>query len=154
MSFKNLFLATVLAFSLAVPACADGIMVEDAYARSTGKAASSGAAFMVLMNHTDADDRLIGLQSDAAQKVQLHTHSEDANGVMKMRHLVEGVLVPAGGMHALERGGDHVMFMGLFAPMTQGDMIAVTLLFDTAGEIEVIVPVDLNRKPKKHKMKH
>ena len=154
MSFKNFSMATALAISLAVPACAGGILVQDAYARSSGKAAISGAAFMVLMNHTDADDRLIGIKSDAATKVELHTHSEDANGVMKMLHLMDGVLVPAGGMHALERGGDHVMFMGLNAPMTQGDLIAVTLVFETAGEIEITVPVDLDRQPKKYKMKH
>ena len=154
MSFKAFSMATALAISLSVPACAGGILVQDAFARSSGKAARSGAAFMVLMNHTDADDRLIGIQSDAATKVELHTHSEDANGVMKMLHLMDGVLVPAGGMHALERGGDHVMFMGLNAPMTQGDLIAVTLVFETAGEIEITVPVDLDRQPKKHKMKH
>ena len=154
MSFKAFSMATALAISLSVPACAGGILVQDAFARSSGKAARSGAAFMVLMNHTDADDRLIGIQSDAATKVELHTHSEDANGVMKMLHLMDGVLVPAGGMHALERGGDHVMFMGLNAPMTPGDLIAVTLVFETAGEIEITVPVDLDRPPKKHKMKH
>lgn len=154
MSFKAFSMATALAISLSVPACAGGILVQDAFARSSGKAARSGAAFMVLMNHTDADDRLIGIQSDAATKVELHTHSEDANGVMKMLHLMEGILVPAGGMHALERGGDHVMFMGLNAPMTQGDLIAVTLVFETAGEIEITVPVDLDRQPKKYKMKH
>ena len=154
MSFKAFSMATALAISLSVPACAGGILVQDAFARSSGKAARSGAAFMVLMNHTDADDRLIGIQSDAATKVELHTHSEDANGVMKMLHLMDGVLVPAGGMHALERGGDHVMFMGLNAPMTQGDLIAVTLVFETAGEIEITVPVDLDRQPKKYKMKH
>jgi hypothetical protein len=154
MSFKKLSIATALAVSFAVPAWAGSILVEDAYARSSGKAARSGAAFMVLLNHTDADDRLIGIKSDTAAKVELHTHSEHANGVMKMLHLMNGVLVPAGGMHALKRGGDHVMFMGLNAPMKQGDLIAVTLVFETAGEIEITIPVDLDRQPKKHKMKH
>jgi copper(I)-binding protein len=57
-------------------------------------------------------------------------------------------------MHALERGGDHVMFMGLSAPMTQGDEILVTLMFENAGAVSITVPVDLKRAPKKHKMKH
>jgi len=73
---------------------------------------------------------------------------------MKMRHLVEGAVIPAGGMHALERGGDHVMFMGLSAPMTQGDEISVKLMFENAGAVSITVPVDLKRAPKKHKMKH
>ena len=101
---------------------------------------------MVLMNHGVADDRLVGVTSDAAKKVELHTHSEDANGVMKMRHLVEGAVIPAGGMHALERGGDHVMFMGLSAPMTQGDEISVTLMFENAGAVSITVKQTVIRR--------
>lgn len=154
MSFKTLFLATALSVCFNLPASAGAIMVQDPYARASGKSATSGAAFMVLMNHGAADDRLVGVTSDAAKKVELHTHSEDANGLVKMRHLVEGAVIPAGGMHALERGGDHVMFMGLSAPMTQGDEISVTLMFENAGAVSITVPVDLKRAPKKHKMKH
>ena len=154
MSFKALCLATAVTVCFYLPALAGSILVQDPYARASGKSATSGAAFMVLMNHGAADDRLLGVTSDAAKKVELHTHSEDANGVMKMRHLVEGAVILAGGMHALERGGDHVMFMGLSAPMTQGDEISVTLMFENAGAVSITVPVDLKRAPKKHKMKH
>ena len=154
MSFKALCFATAVTVCFYLPALAGSIMVQDPYARASGKSASSAAAFMVVMNHGDADDRLVGVTSDAAKKVELHTHSEEANGVMTMRHLAEGAVIPAGGMHALERGGDHVMFMGLVAPMTQGDEILVTLMFENAGAVAVTVPVDLKRTAKKHKMKH
>jgi copper(I)-binding protein len=53
--------------------------------------------------------------------------------------------VPAGGMHMLKRGADHVMFMGLNAPMQQGDIVNVTLVFEKAGRIDVEIPVDLQR---------
>ena len=154
MSFKILCLATAAAVSFNLPALAGSIMVQDPYARASGKSATSGAAFMVLMNHGTDDDRLVSELSEAAKKVELHTHSEDANGVMKMRHLIEGAMIPAGGMHALERGGDHVMFMGLAAPMKQGEEILVTLTFENAGTVAVMVPIDLKRAPKKNKMKH
>ena len=154
MSFKALCLATAVTVCFYLPALAGSIMVQDPYARASGKSAFSAAAFMVVMNHGDADDRLVGVTSDAAKKVELHTHSEEANGVMTVRHLAEGAVIPAGGMHALERGGDHVMFMGLVAPMTQGDEILVTLMFENAGAVAVTVPVDLKRTAKKHKMKH
>jgi len=64
---------------------------------------------------------------------------------MRMVEVEEGFAVPAGGMHALKRGGDHVMFMGLTRPMEQGDTVNVTLIFEKAGRIEVEIPVDLER---------
>jgi copper(I)-binding protein len=50
-------------------------------------------------------------------------------------------------MHALARGGDHVMFMGLNGPMEHGDTVSVTLSFEKAGDIVVDIPIDLERKP-------
>jgi len=146
MSFKSTILATVAAASFALPAIADSIMVHDAYARSSGKSAKAGAAFMMLMNHGDADDRLIAVRSEAAARVELHTHKEDAAGVMKMMEVKEGFLIPAGGSHMLDRGGDHVMLMGLTEPFEHGDVITFTLVFETAGEMNVEIPIDLERK--------
>ncbi|KAG1648029.1 putative low molecular weight protein-tyrosine-phosphatase [Nymphon striatum] len=95
---------------------------------------------------TDVDDRLIGAASPAAKRVELHTHLEN-DGVMKMIHVEEGFAVAAGEMIDMERGGKHVMLMGLNGSLEQGAMVAVTLTFEKAGDIEVMVPVDLERKP-------
>ena len=72
------------------------------------------------------------------------------DGVMKMTHVEAGFAIPAGGSHALARGGDHVMFMGLAAPFEQGATVTVTLTFERAGEIEVAIPVDLERQQTDH----
>jgi len=157
MSFKSTLLAATAALSLATAAFAgDTIMVQDPYARSSTAKSTSGAAFMTLMNPGSEDDRLIAARSDAAKKVELHTHIQDANGVMKMVHVEEGFVVPAGGTHALARGGDHVMLMGLNHALEQGEKISITLTFEKTGEMTVEVPVDLTRKPdaKMHGMKH
>ena len=153
MSFKTTFLAAVAASGLALPALAADIMVQDPYARSSAMMATSGAAFMQIMNHSDADDRLIGAASPAADMVQLHTHKEDDNGVMRMIHVEEGFALAAGETLMLARGGKHVMFMGIKEPFEQGAVIPLTLTFEKAGEINVDVPVDLERKPK-HGMGH
>lgn len=148
MSFKTtLFAATAAVLSLAMPALAGDIMVKDPYARTSTMMSKSGAAFMMLMNHGSEDDRLVAASSDVAQRVELHTHIEDANGVMKMVEVEEGFPVPAGGMHALARGGDHVMFMGLNRSLAQGDIVTLTLTFEKAGDMTIEVPVDLERKP-------
>ncbi|GAA6163265.1 copper chaperone PCu(A)C [Pelagimonas sp. KU-00592-HH] len=152
MSFKSLAMATVAALAIAAPALAEGIMVKDPYARVSAKMSKSGAAFMEIMNHGDADDQLIEARSDVAKRVELHTHKENADGVMQMLHVEEGFAIPAHGAHMLQRGGDHVMFMGLNQPLEHGDVVSVTLVFEKAGEVVVEIPVDLERKPK-HGMK-
>ena len=40
--------------------------------------------------------------------------------------------------------------MGLNAPLEDGDSVAVTLVFERAGEMEVEIPVDLKRMPESH----
>ncbi len=144
---KTLFAATA-AMSFAIPAFAGSmIMVEDAYARAAGMNAVAGAAFMQLMNHGDEDDRLIAVRSEASKRVELHTHIKGDGGVMRMVEVEEGFALPAGGTHMLQRGGDHVMFMGLNQPWHQGDTVSVTLVFEKAGEMAVEIPVDLQRMP-------
>ena len=129
-------------------AFAGGIMIDDAYARSSGKMAKAGAAFMMIHNQTDIDDRLISVSSENAKIVQLHTHLKSDDGVMKMRHVPDGFLVPANGMHMLSRGKDHVMFMGLMDPREHGQCNSLTLVFENAGEIDIQVDIDLERKDK------
>lgn len=122
----------------------DGVDVQDPYARSANPV--TGAAFMVFSNHRDVDCTLVGVASDVAERVELHTHRE-VDGVMKMVEVEEGFPIPAYGTHALARGGDHVMFLGLRQPLNDGDTIAITLDFGDCGTEEVQVPVDNQRSP-------
>lgn len=149
MSLKSTLFATFAVCALAVPALAgDLIVVDDAYARSAGKAAKAGAAFMVIENTGDTDDRLVSASSDVSDRVELHTHDIDDAGVAKMVHVEEGFVIPAGESFLLKRGGAHVMFMGLKQPFEQGATVPVTLVFENAGEVVVEVPVDLERQDK------
>ena len=154
MSFKLRIAAAAAAIALATPLFADGIMVGEPYARSSASMSTSGAAFMMIHNETGEADRLVDVKSDVAERVELHTHLEDANGVMKMMHVEEGFELPADGMIEMARGGKHVMFLGLKQPFAQGDKINLTLVFEKAGDVEVEVPVDLERKPMHGKMDH
>lgn len=144
---KRLATAAAALTLMVAPALAEGIMVKDAYMRTSTPSSVTGAAFLMLMNHGEADDRLIGASAEIAGRVELHTHKESADGVMQMLEIEGGIALPAGGMHHLKRGGDHIMFMGLTRPLEQGEEIAVTLTFEKAGEVEVMIPVDRERKP-------
>ena len=140
---RPLMIAAALTLG-AAPALAE-ITVSDAYARASRPDAPTGAAFMVIENDGDEDDRLVGVSSDAAARVGLHTHIADEGGVMRMREAEDGFAIPAGGSHALARGGDHVMFMGLSQPFEPGTTVPVVLEFEKAGEIRVEIKVDLDR---------
>lgn len=129
-------------------------MVSDSYARSTGPLAKAGAAYMKIMNHSKKDDRLISVYSDIAKKTELHTHLKSDNGVMKMMRIDKGIEIGTMKEHALVRGGEHIMFMGLKEPFENGKIIPVTLLFEKAGEVNIEVVVDQKRKEKKHSQSH
>lgn len=141
MRFAIPLVAAAALLCLTLPAVAnDGVRINDAYARAS---TASGAVFFEIENHQTDDDRLIAASAEGvAARVELHTHIEDAGGVMQMREVPEGFVVPGNGTHALARGGDHVMLMGLTAPLKTGDVISLTLTFERAGVVTVEVPVD------------
>jgi copper(I)-binding protein len=146
MSFRTTLFAGVITALSAATAFAGEIELHDAYARASSPNAKAGAAFMTVQNRTAIDDRLIGASSPVAKKVELHTHIEDANGVMKMVHVEEGFDLPANSEIIMKRGGDHVMFMGLTESFEQGKKIPLTLVFEKAGEVTYEVEVDLERE--------
>jgi len=147
MSFPKLMAGAVALVLSTMPAMAGDMIIMDAYMRTSGPTAKTGAAFMHIANQSASDDVLISVASDVAKKVELHTHIDAGNGVMQMRKVEDGFAVPAQGVHMLARGGDHIMFMGLTRQIKDGDMITVTLTFEKAGEMTVEIPVDLQRKP-------
>lgn len=145
MSFKKSALAGIMVLFTTIPAFADGLTIKDAYLRAAGPTAKSAGVFMEIINETNTDDRMIAASSDVAKKVELHTHIKADDGVMQMREKEDGFAISAGDMHALARGGDHVMLMGLNQKVEQGEMVTVTLTFEKAGDITIDVPVDLTR---------
>lgn len=138
----------VVALALSASAVfADHVMVSDAYARSSTMMSSSGAAFMVLHNHADHDVTLIAAEADGlAERIELHTHIEDENGVMRMREVEGGMVIPAHGELHLKRGGLHIMFLGLQRSLSHGDSVDLTLVFDHGDPMDITVPVDLERQ--------
>ncbi|MER5170866.1 copper chaperone PCu(A)C [Thioclava kandeliae] len=132
---------------LGLPAFADGITVHDAYMRISSPVAKSGAAFMTIENTSGEADRLVGVSSTIAERTELHTHQADANGMMEMLHVPEGFAIPAHGAHALARGSDHVMFMGLTEPLEEGEHIQLTLDFEHAAPVTVDLQVTMGEGP-------
>ena len=114
------------------------LVVESPWARES--VTPTGAAYLTVRNGGDRDDRLIGVASAVADRAELHGSAMEG-GVMKMRP-VEAVVVPAHGEAALEPGGLHVMLMGLKGRLEEGGSFALTLEFEHAGTIEVMVTIE------------
>ena len=142
--------AAIAAAAIALPALAD-IEVRDAYARSANQ--KTGAAFMILSNHGE-DDVLVEAQAEGlARRIELHTHIFE-NGIARMREVEGGIPLPAGAEVRLERGGLHVMFMGLERRLEQGARFPLVLRFRSGAEVVADVVVDHGRKPAGHGKGH
>ncbi len=129
-----------MVFSAGIGVAGAHIMVDDVVIRATAGGMTATGGYATIRNHGDTDDRLVGVQADFAGKAEIHT-MENVDGVMKMRPLANGVLVPASGMLTLAPGGKHLMFMALDGVMEPGSMKSVTLVFEKAGEIAVMAHV-------------
>jgi hypothetical protein len=111
------------------------------YARATVPGQTAGGGFLSVENKGSADDKLLSARAAVSQAVELHMMSMEGN-VMKMRP-VDAIAVPAGKTVKLEPGGLHIMFVGLKAPLAEGDSFPMTLRFEKAGEVTVTVKVEV-----------
>lgn len=116
----------------------DSLEITGGFARATAPMAKVGAAFLTIRSLGPAD-RLLGYETPACNRPELHTHIE-SDGVMQMRQ-VEAIEVPAGGEAVLEPGGFHLMMIDLNAQLVEGGTVALTLLFEQAGAVALEVPI-------------
>jgi copper(I)-binding protein/uncharacterized protein YcnI len=122
-------------------AAAGEIAITDAHARAMLPGQPTGAGYLTIVNSGKEADRLVSITSPAAGKVEVH-EIRTQDGVMKMRPLEDGLAIPAGGSVELQPGGGyHLMFEDLQKPFAKGDSVPVTLEFETAGKVEVTLPV-------------
>lgn len=126
----------------AAPSLAQNIDIPSSYFRTSGVSTATGAVFLVIENHGDRDDLLVGASAPAARKAELHGHTETGDGVMEMRKITGGIVVPARGRVELKRGGSHVMLMGLTGDVATAMTIEIILTFEVSGDIVITVPRD------------
>ena len=126
----------------AVPAFAQSssIQVANPWAPATPSGAKTGAVYMTIDNKLSIADRLTGLSSEVAKKLQIHETKTD-KGITKMREISGGLPVPVGGSVVLKPGGYHVMLIDLNKPLKAGETFPLTLVFEKAGNISITVPV-------------
>lgn len=110
------------------------LSIDHPMAFETAATAKVGGGYMTITNTGETADTLVGVKADFP-RVMIHQTVEE-DGIAKMKH-VDGVEIPAGESVELTPGGYHVMFMGLDAPLVDGETFPATLIFENAGEVEV-----------------
>ena len=111
------------------------------FTRATLPNAPVAGGFLTIENTGTESDRLISLTSEIADETQIHEMAMQGD-VMKMRPLAEGLEIPAGETVVLAPGGFHIMFMGLKQTLVEGETITVTLTFEKAGTVDVVLPIE------------
>ncbi|MFF9013154.1 copper chaperone PCu(A)C [Streptomyces sp. NPDC014870] len=101
--------------------------------------------FLTIKNESGTADKLTSVTSPLSDDVQIH---ETKNQKMQQ---VKSFDIPANGELDLERGGSHIMFMGLKTKPKQGDKVSIELHFEKADPIKVDLPVEAaTHNPKQH----
>ena len=124
----------------AAAAAPASITVSEAWSRATPGGVDLAGGYLKITNTGKDADRLTGGNFDRAKKVEVHTMTTE-DGVMKMRHLADGLEIPAGGTVELKPSGLHLMLLGLSAGLKAGESIQGTLTFEKAGAIGVTLSV-------------
>ncbi|HTO31302.1 MAG TPA: DUF1775 domain-containing protein [Pararhizobium sp.] len=122
------------------PVTAGSLEISGGSIKAMLPGAKVGGGGFTVKNEGSEDDILLSVESPAAGRVELHEMTMQ-NDVMKMRKLEGGIAVPAGQTVELKNGGLHLMFMDVMKPFVEGDTIPVTLTFEKAGKVELMLPV-------------
>lgn len=120
-------------------------VVHDAWAAPTPAGVDVAAGYLTITNHSGAADRLLSATSARAERVEVHEMT--MNGAVMQMRAVESLNIPAGGDVTLGPGGMHLMFFGVSQPFIEGQTIPVHLVFETAGAMDVNLPVNRRGGP-------
>lgn len=112
------------------------LTIQDQWVRTTANTVT--AAYLVVKNSGEADT-LIKATSPISPNVQLHEVISEGS-TSKMQEKPGGFPVPANGELTLRPGAYHIMMLDLKAPVTEGQVISITLTFEKAGEVTITAP--------------
>jgi copper(I)-binding protein len=122
------------------------IVVTQAWSRATPSGSKVAGGYLTIENKALVADRLLSGSTVAAKKVEIHEMAVN-DSVMTMRPVENGLMIEPGRTVKFAPGGLHLMFVGLLAPLKQGDKTPVSLKFEKAGEIMVLFEVQAMGAP-------
>jgi copper(I)-binding protein len=140
MSSPEIDLIKTASMAMAAPVTVGDLAIEGYWVKAMLPGQPVAAGFLKLTNKGGTDDTLVSVKTAKSGRVELHEMAMKGD-VMQMRALEGGIKIPAGSTVALEPGGLHVMFFDIVDAFKDGDTVLVTLTFEKAGTVELMVPV-------------
>jgi len=107
------------------------ITISDAWVNQPPPGAAVAGAYLRLANPGPNADRLLGVDTEAAERVEIH-EMKTVSGMMQMRPLEHGLALPAGETTRLAPGGLHLMLIAPKRELSVGDEITMNLSFEHA----------------------
>jgi periplasmic copper chaperone A len=123
-----------------VPVTAGDLELTAGFTKAMLPGQPVGGGFITITNKGSEDDRLVTAASTQAGDVQLHEMAMEGD-VMRMRQVTEGIAIPAGQTVELKPGGLHLMFFKVAEAFKEGGTVNVTLTFEKAGAVDVVLPI-------------
>jgi copper(I)-binding protein len=108
------------------PAAAEGLAMQDAWARASLGGARNAIVYGTIMNRGAGHLRLVGADTPVAGRVEFHLHAMDGE-VMTMRR-IDGIDLKSGESVTLKPGGLHIMLVDLKRPLKEGESFPLTLI--------------------------
>jgi Uncharacterized protein conserved in bacteria len=130
----------IAANAMATDYKAGSLAISGPWSRATPKGAQAGVGYMTIKNNGTTPDRLIGGSVDVADHFELHVTTIE-NGIARMRELSEIEIKP-GQTIEFKPGGSHAMFVDLKHPLSKGEHIKGTLIFEHAGTVQIEYDVE------------
>lgn len=116
----------------------DGITLSDFHARaSIGRNKNSGIYGKIQALKTE---RLVSISTSFASAAELHEHINN-DGVMRMRKVTGGITINPSQPLVMKPGEYHIMLVGLHQQLIAGNLIDLTLEFESGQIFDIAVPV-------------
>jgi copper(I)-binding protein len=116
--------------------------IDDAWVRATVPGQQSTGAFLKITSSTDS--KLVSVQSPVARTVQMH-HSTMQNEVMRMDP-VESVALPVGKTVVFDPDSYHVMLIGVYAQVKEGDKVPLILTVEGVNGKKETITVEASAR--------
>lgn len=117
------------------------ITIYHPWAAATPPGATTGAAYMKIINKGKKALRLLKMSTPIAEKVEIHSMTMD-KGVMRMRPLTPPLKIAPNGTLALNHNGLHLMLIGLKKPLVEEEMVSLKLTFAGGKAVDVDLYVE------------
>lgn len=143
---KRLSLALLLSVAAGFAQAESLLSVNGGWVRWVPPVSHNSAAYFTVENKGEKPVDLVGVDSDVAKAVELHT-VEKTGELMQMKPL-DKITVPAGDSVIFQPGSHHVMLIGLKEPLQQKQDVAMTLRFSNGESLPVSLPVQQDGEDK------